>query len=61
MSDLILPEQSTPTSPDIADKTSPRFPHKWLVGVWVLSTVLGTTVWWAGLAWAVIRLAQAVS
>ena len=36
----------------------PLSARKWLVGFWILSTVLGTTVWWAGLALAAVWFAQ---
>ena len=51
MSDGLLHEHST----------SPKSQRGWLVGLWIASTVFGTTVWWAGLAWAAMRLAEAVS
>jgi hypothetical protein len=35
-------------------------PRKWLVVFWILSTLLITMSWWAGLAWAAIEFAQAV-
>ena len=50
MSDRLLPNEIWPP-----------LARKWLVGVWILSTVLGTTAWWASLAWAAIRLAQVAS
>ena len=34
---------------------------KLLFVFWVLSTVLVTTAWWAGLAWAAVRLVEIVS
>jgi len=34
--------------------------RKWLIGLWIVSTVIGTTAWWAGIAWAAIRLAEAM-
>jgi hypothetical protein len=48
---------------DMSDRHLPKHEmrppaRKWLVGIWVLSTVLGTTVWWAGLAWAATWLTQ---
>ena len=51
MGDNLVPEH----------KISSEAARKWLVGLWIVSTVLGTTVWWAGLAWAAIRLVEAVS
>lgn len=47
MSDQLFPEETA------------SFRGKWLVGLWMLSTVLGTTVWWAGLAWVAVRVTQA--
>jgi len=32
--------------------------RKWLVGVWVVSTALATTGWWAGLAFTAIWLME---
>jgi len=34
---------------------------KFLVGLWIVATALGTTAWWAGLAWATVLLVEAMS
>lgn len=51
MSDHVLPKCETRASSA----------GKWLIGLWVISTVMGTTIWWIGLAWAAVQLAVAVS
>jgi hypothetical protein len=37
---------------------TPRWRQKWLVSLWIVSTVVGTTAWWATLASAATLLAQ---
>ena len=41
-----------------SDKTTARSQRKWLTGFWIVSVVIGTTGWWAGLALAAAWLAQ---
>jgi len=36
-------------------------PSKWLAALWIVSTLLITTIWWAGLAWSAIKLAESMS
>src|SRR3569833_486523 len=38
----------------------PPFRSKVLIGLWIASTVLGSTVWWGALAWATVRFAYAL-
>jgi hypothetical protein len=39
-------------------KLTARSRSKWLVGLWIFSTVLATAGWWVGLSWAATLLAQ---
>jgi hypothetical protein len=55
MSDRLLPEQSTFSD---KDEMLSRSPHRWLIGLWIFSMVIGTTGWWVGLAWAATLFAQ---
>jgi hypothetical protein len=43
---------------DLGKATTARAKRNLLVAFWIFSMVLGTTGWWAGLAWAAFWLAQ---
>jgi len=53
----MLAEQKARSTRMIGRKILPKL----LFVFWVLSTVLVTTAWWAGLAWAAVRLVEIVS
>jgi hypothetical protein len=63
MDNRLLSEQHRVCSAELADNMLPRrSERRWLVVLWVFSLLIGTTGWWAGLAWAAIWLvARAVS
>ena len=51
-------EQGRISIPDLSEETTAQTKRNLLVAFWIFSLVLGTTGWWAGLAWAAFWLAQ---
>jgi hypothetical protein len=59
MFDCPSSEQSAAIPSINSGRSAPQqSPRKWLVAFWMLSLVVGTTVWWAGLAWAAVLLTE---
>jgi hypothetical protein len=58
MGDRLLPEQSIIFGPDLAVDIPRPSEGRWLVILWMLSLVIVTTGWWAGLAWAAVWLVE---
>jgi hypothetical protein len=59
MSDRRLSRQQARISvANLGEATAARPKRNLLVAFWIFSLILGTTGWWAGLAWAAFWLAQ---